>query len=332
MITIDHVVDIAGDEVSLGHVRLTASSVLIAEATRIAVFDLQGRFKRYLGREGAGPGEFSQIQAVVPITDEELAVFEALPPRLTVLDTAGVSRRTAVLPTMLWRGSAVRLSDGSYVLGGTMLSRSNFGSPLVHVSAGGQLVGYLGTNELETEGFGMNLMMPRVLGYHERFGLFAAKSHKYVVESWGVTDRQLLSLIRREVPWFGAQPELPEGHEGSGGFVLGPPENVVKGLQIDDAGRAWTIVEVAAEDWAGGLSPDRRSVVSREDWTDTRIEVLDLSTKEALCSASFEGFVTSGFVAPDHLASYREDRNGNPTISIWRLGLESALPEDTGSD
>lgn len=315
-ISVEPVVELAGDEVNAGVLRMTDARIFLEDMSRIAVFDREGRFLRYLGREGQGPGEFSVIQDVVPLGLDRLAVFESGPPRLTVLDTTGAALHTAQLPVIIGRGGALLLPDSTFLLSGRMFSRTHFGSPVVHVSATGELIRYLGENEVERDGFAKDMVMPRLIAHDPRLGVIALKSHKYVIESWSITEGTITASVARQPDWFGDQPEPVRGEDP---HLVVRPRTMFRGVGIDRDARVWVVAAVPGAEWERGV--ERGVVVDRDAWIDTRIEVLDIERNAVLCSAVFPLPTLTGFAQTGHIASYEEGRGGNPRITIWRLSF-----------
>jgi hypothetical protein len=84
----------------MGAVRLGDGRVAIAEqSTRsIKLFDAKGRFVRTIGRQGAGPGEFTSLVRLDLLPGDSLAAYDGLRATLTVFDTIGRVGRTERLP------------------------------------------------------------------------------------------------------------------------------------------------------------------------------------------------------------------------------------------
>ena len=84
----------------MGAVRLGDGRVAIADqSTRsIKLFDAKGRFVRAIGRQGAGPGEFTSLVRLDLLPGDSLAAYDGLRATLTVFDTTGRVARTERLP------------------------------------------------------------------------------------------------------------------------------------------------------------------------------------------------------------------------------------------
>ena len=100
-------------------VRLRDGRLAIAEqgVKSIRIFDAKGRFVRAIGREGAGPGEFSSITRLELLAGDSLAAYDGLRATLTVFDTTGrigrSERLTAGPGGLRLEG---QLGDGTMVL------------------------------------------------------------------------------------------------------------------------------------------------------------------------------------------------------------------------
>jgi hypothetical protein len=75
----------------VGALRLGDGRIAVAEQSvrSIKIFDAKGRFVRAIGRQGAGPGEFSSITRLELLPGDSLAAYDGLRATLTVFDTAG---------------------------------------------------------------------------------------------------------------------------------------------------------------------------------------------------------------------------------------------------
>lgn len=313
------VVELRGDEVGVGLVRLTPTRILLERVSEIVVFDRQGRFQRVLGKPGSGPGEFRRIQQVISLPDEHIAVFQANPPLMTVLDSVGTVLHTTVLPVSISRGGAIMLRDGSIALTGDMRSdREHFGHPIARMTQNGELLNHFGRNEVETEDPLAGRMMPRVIAPHPSGGVVAVKQFKYAVELWN-SRGTIEGKFARKAEWLNWPPVV----EGDDPHTLGPPEDMFRGAEVDDKGRLWLVAQTTPADWKSGLRDGR--VIDRDKWTDTQIEVVDLASKRVICSSRFKPFVLGGLVGPQQIASYRETAGGDPIITVWSLSVQSPI-------
>lgn len=138
-------------------VPLAGGGIVVAEQTTVSFFDDEGRFQRSVGQEGDGPGDFRQIQRVMPVEPDSVGVWDTENQRFTVLGPDGsVGRTVQPHPTFGHLIPAVgMLGDGSLVLtngldlaslfgGGTGLQRHPL-SALRYSATSGELIDTLAT-------------------------------------------------------------------------------------------------------------------------------------------------------------------------------------------
>jgi hypothetical protein len=83
----------------------------------IKVFDMEGKYKRSIGRLGDGPGEYRTISSVFPHGSREVGVYDWSNLRLTLFSREGEYRMSAVLGMPGMEGvRSVLFVDGSYYL------------------------------------------------------------------------------------------------------------------------------------------------------------------------------------------------------------------------
>lgn len=76
----------------IGYIGVTADSrifVLDFQGPTIKLLDSSGAFVRFVGRKGAGPGEFEQVTGMDVLPNGQLVLWDASHSRLNVYDTAG---------------------------------------------------------------------------------------------------------------------------------------------------------------------------------------------------------------------------------------------------
>lgn len=67
--------------------------IVVAQSVRISFFDADGGFEKSIGREGDGPGDFHQIQRLLPLGPDSIGVWDGNK-RLTILSLDGSVGRT----------------------------------------------------------------------------------------------------------------------------------------------------------------------------------------------------------------------------------------------
>lgn len=313
-LSFQRVTELKGDHVNKAVVRVVGDVVAVVDRETIALFDMRGRYLRSVGRKGRGPGEFDSISDLLPLDKNRFVVFESDPPRATVLRLDGTVEKTFPLPLYL-RTSPITSHSGSFLLMGEMLDRDHFSKPIVELSSNGGLLRYFGDFELEQGGALAGRMMPRWLAIGPDGQVVSVKKFAYVIEQWDSTGR-VHTDHAEAAEWLRWPPPRPPG----GPHKVGAPENLVLGAQIDGNANLWILAQVTPNDWMQGVENGR--LIDQEKWTDTRLHVVDLETKNAICSIIFKPFVM-GFAGPRIITAYKEDDVGEPTITLWRVLLRA---------
>ncbi len=73
---------------------LAGGGIVVAQAATVSFFDAEGRFESSVGTEGDGPGDFRQIQRVMPFGLDSVGVWDTGNKRLTILSPGGGMVRT----------------------------------------------------------------------------------------------------------------------------------------------------------------------------------------------------------------------------------------------
>jgi hypothetical protein len=305
---------LTGDDVDFGVVRMSETNIYLENRNRVLVFDHSGHLIREFGREGKGPGEYSNIAGMVPLADGHLTIFDMSLMRLTFVDSLGTPLYTAPLPLNVDIAAIAALSDTTFVLGGRMVGRERFGQPLVVVDAAGTVLGYYGDNEAEKEGRQRGRMMPRLVAATSDGVVISLPRYRYSLEVWD-RDGKLNKTIDRESEWFYYPPKENIGDP----HLAGPPVNQLVGLQLDTQSRAWVLGHSTPADWARGIKDGR--IIDYDAWIDSRIEIIDLYSSTVLCSVPISQYLMFGFPRENHVASFSYDVNHNPIITLWKLQL-----------
>ena len=209
-------------------------------ANRFFVASPDNSTGRWVGRQGEGPGEYSDVRWVRP-HGNRLHVFDRLLMRRTVLHDTDFS----VVDTHLFqRVSALRdvlmLTDSSYVINGRIQTPRSVGYAL-HLFNRGEVVRSFdeapyvrGQRSIPGPG--------RYLALSRDGGVWSAVRTEYRVDLWDAAAGIRQISVIRDAPWFPA-------HDG--GMALDPngplPQPVIGGMMEDTAGRIWVAIMVPSE-------------------------------------------------------------------------------------
>ncbi len=292
----------------------------------LGVFDSTFRFRRQLGRSGAGPGEFRLPTQVIPKGRDSLAVFDWALRRLTLYGAdLNAPARSLVLPEFR---DAIFLRNGELLLSGLITTASAAGFPLHVVTSSGTLSRSFGT------------AVPRV---HRNSGRVLAKSivrsqqgrilvgnpYRYEIEVWS-EDLRLARTLSREVAWF---PPTDETYAMSSPGQERPSTMLV-GLGLDDRnGNVLATFHTAASDWSADQKlkgktgevrwpsdPNEAIGVYLNRYFDTMVEALDPVAMTALASTRLKGFFIPISKSP-FLYTLREASDGTLALRIIHVDV-----------
>lgn len=110
-------------------------------------------------------------------------------------------------------------------------------------------------------------------------------------------------------------------------------------VSTDGRGYVRTVILRASPRWAELLpSPTRQPATGKTIYPvpsgvglfESVVEIIDPQSGQLFARGVMQPEFY-GFVDPEHVFSYHEDRVGRPTISIWRLRLSAASPRLNGT-
>ena len=92
-------------------------AVALAGSSEIRFYGPDGQFRRAVGREGEGPGEFRQLSGIWPFRGDSLVVWDEALRRVTILDSGGSVARQVIFAANPSNPSVLRpLADGRMAL------------------------------------------------------------------------------------------------------------------------------------------------------------------------------------------------------------------------
>lgn len=295
---------------------------ILQEGTPPLVFDRAGRFLQTVGRQGAGPGEFSFPTAAVWLPGDSVLIIDRSGPRATVVSPELRPGRSIRLQRPL--GPAVALDWPSVVvMNGLHPTPEGAGWPLHRVSFEGNQAVIRGS--FGPEG---GELLP---GRHpfERFQqlarsrsgrIWSADMLRYRLHQW-TQDGTIVRSLERRPEWFSAPSAF-----GLGGPRT-PPPPAVTSIYEDSDGLVWVFVRVAAASWRmawGDVPADAHEVernrIVMEKLFATVIEVIDPSTATVVARRFVDDWIV-GTPSEQHAAMYSVDANGVAYVSIYRIAL-----------
>lgn len=296
--------------------RTATGDYLVVPASRqgaVLRFDGRGRYMGMVGRPGQGPEKFGAVLRIGPGWGDSTLVLDAGNRRLAVLDRGLNVTRTVRLPVVGgWFGPVD--GGGLLLLGGIRRGRSGSADRLFLLDPSMDVeMSFLpnsGGPNTDVASLRRRMSVPR--------NGWVAVSHwnRYVVEVWSVNGERVRTIIR-EPEWFpNAQEEEADG-----------PRIKQETPQIDSEGHLWTLSHVADEDWRESTGQVRtvygRAVEgvppgAQNGYYDSVVEVIDLDSGTLVASSQVDPHLT--YLSEGGYAfSYREDREGYPSIDVWQL-------------
>lgn len=283
-------------------------------ATRILMFDTQGRFLRTLGRPGHGPGEFAGIGSVRIGPADSLFVFDNPQSRLSVLAPDGEFVRSLSLPIAPAVTNFVA-PDGRFIIGRTYGIRELGPHPLHLFDRQGTRLrsfGNLSADSRPSE----PVLLGRTLAPGRGSTIWSGHSAEYVIDRLDLRDGSADLIVRRQARWFPPRPSLPRSD--------GRPEPGVIGVQEDESGRLWVLLSIPDAEWrkayrAAPPGEPHGTITDFQGFHDTRIEVLDLDRGALIASLNIPEFV-EGFSGPGEIGAVLIS-DGVPRFHRWRLTL-----------
>jgi hypothetical protein len=283
----------------------------------IAHYDRAGRFLRFLGRPGTGPGEFTTIRDIA-LRADTLFVYDQIQGRLTVYSPDRTVVRTQPVPGANTR--ILPLSDGRLVASGTYSTPERVGEPLHVFSMNGDDVRSFGSSTAGLYRADLEDSMRRLIAPASASGEFwAARLNEYVLEKWSAEGRKLAEL-RRAASWFPPTAQLVYYQPG----VAPTPRQTA--IWVDAEQRIWTITVVPNENWRtvwepnssypGGMTFNERY----ENYYNSIIEVIDPGAGRVLARRALRAYFIA-FVQDGGLVGYRVNAEGSPVLDVYNVRM-----------
>lgn len=285
-----------------GHGRYFAVSGF--PVTRILVYNSDGDLEAVWGRGGEGPGEYQTIRQLLMLRGDSLGVLDPGSSRLTILNSDGSVARTQGLAVHPFE--IAQLDNGTLVVAGRQYTASGSGYAMHVVRPDGSARRF---------GPAVTVLPTRPSASLRRLAaagetVWAARPDRYELTEYAA-DGTPLRVLKREADWF---PERET--EGAVDFAKEPPFPFLADVHVDEEGLVWTLVRLAADDWAPVDDPGLMPSWGR--YFDSIVEVIDPDRGLVVRSQRFpwygHRFTNDGLVV-----SHREDILGVLVLDIWRL-------------
>jgi hypothetical protein len=286
------------------------------------VFSPQGGSARYVGRKGAGPGEFTSAYDMLSVAGDSVVVFDDRTGRATVLDPSLRAVRSFPMPVRIHSGEVLKW-PGSVIANAYSRTARGASHSLQHLAFGRDQV-----TTLRAFGPANDELVPHAAGIVQQYLTTAPDGH---VWSAGVTGYNLYEwnasgalqqTLRRRPPWFA------DVHATSIGSPSTPPKPALAGVASDREGLLWVYTYLPASTWRAAwpptLSPGTREVRTRDiGWHvlfDTMIEVIDPRLQRVVARFRHEGSVVNALPGR-RAAFYQLDREGGIRVPIVTFDL-----------
>lgn len=258
-------------------------------ASTIGVYGSDGAFQRRIGRRGAGPGEYQQINWLNTSGDTLVHVYDFRLRRRSELHATSLrflrSRPAPPIDEAVWISGSLMLASGAIPSNGAALL------PLHVVSSLGAIQRSFGVEDVSSRG-GTTRRQYRIIERSAQ-GFLVAPLTRYSFEYWSA-DLKLVRTIRRMAPWFSdSAGEAEVGHPDTH-----RPPPILRAVWEARDGNVWTNIGVPDSSWRPRARPntgERPPVMQStlEQIYDTIIEVIDPRSGTVVATQRIDGVLTS---------------------------------------
>ncbi|WP_419164596.1 6-bladed beta-propeller [Candidatus Palauibacter sp.] len=267
-------------------------------STEIKVYEADGAFRKTIGREGEGPGEFRGINGVVVGSADSLLVLDRLGMRMSVFSPDHEFVRSVpleILPQGIDPIIVPWNTDHFYITSDMERVPGLGGLPIHEVDREGKIAHSFGSGNDEVPP-SAPYSETRVIADGGEGTLWVGRVAHYWIQRQSPTSPEPIEEIRREADWF---PEPSEAELRSGGHGVGRPPPLLSDI-LEYDGLLWVLTWPVDPDWARA-GPDLEDERLRYDST---IEVIDLEAKRVVARARFDElydhFLGPGLVGGPH--------------------------------
>lgn len=284
----------------------------------VAVFDSTGGYLQTIGREGEGPGEFSDIGKLLIAPGDSLVVLDWAA-RLTLFDPDHRLIRTVPLPLSPEIVAALT-PDGGVVIG---LLRAAEGStsaaslqPLHHVSSDGVLLRSFGDGG-EVYDATLPFSLSRTIANADGNAVWSAWRMPYRIDRYDLHTGELTDSLIRRADFF---PSITDEQRRTNELEL-KPMPMIASIQQDSTGLLWVLLYLPDPAWQSAI--DRKAgahggqITDYDRYFDTRVEVIDPVRRALVGYRHFDEYLTH-MVAPGIVAGVVVG-DGTAVLKTWHL-------------
>ena len=283
----------------------------------VLLFDLKtGSYLGQLGRRGSGPGEFERVRVVRTLASGELLTVDVANARIAWWAPAQPKpRKEETIEGVDWFDAAPWLGD-TVLLSGQNLGEAAAGYPL-HLSTGRRVVASFGTDRPHLEVRNWTESIRRLSSPSQGCWWAIPFDRQYVVQCFG-SHRRVVRQFEYQPPWFASWPlHQAQDHAERIGGCRAKAYTQAWALEADEAGRVWVAFLTPSRDYAAKAPCVGMPIGRLGDYMDMPLEVLDGRSGRLLASSTLKSLVIT-ISADGRIATYDEDSNHEPVITVWR--------------
>lgn len=291
-------------------------------AELVGIYDSGGRFVGRIGRMGSGPGEYQRPDLLLRDVHDSIFIFDNAQRRMTVLSPALTYVRSEALPTRVQ--DAALDSSGQLFVNAPFYRPDSVVRPVFTFDARGEPIHSYGT-PIPACSTDCSWRLARIIAPDRQGAWLVSRFFDYSAEHWSA-DGHLLKRLNIRADWF--QPYdslLMPTHER-------PPQAVITGAWLDEAGRLWIVANSPDHDWTEGLGAERTGegglryfpIERPEQALDGIIEVRDTATGSLLAFRRLDQGAYLLPVGDQVVGRLYENAAGWVMVDLLRLSYDSA--------
>ena len=287
------------------------------DADLVLLFDLKtGSYLGQLGRRGSGPGEFRMVRVVRALPSGELLTVDVGNARVAWWKPGQHKpRKEETIVGGEWFDAVPWLGD-TVLFAARSLPQEAAGYPL-HLSANRHIVASFGTTQPHLEVGNWTEFIRRLSSPSQGCWWAIPYDRQYLIQCFD-SHRQLVRQFARQPSWFVSWPlHQPQNHQERVGSCRAKVYTNAWALEADGAGRVWVAFLSPSKNYANRAPCVQRPIGRLGDYMDMPIEVLNGRTGRLLASSTLNAVVIT-ISTEGRIATYDEDANGEPVITVWR--------------